>query len=216
MQFVDMQTEVYRRFEETSAAQKWASQSQIIAALNDGYEEISDVTEWNETSFTVSKTASTMYYDLSSTSVYSAAATNPVITVRRIWNVDTEKWLVPGDYTEFDRSRRQWELNEGETQYFWLRGLWWLGVYPRPSATSGSFTVYASVQPTALSADSDTPSFPEEFHLGLVEYAMYDLLCQDNEFQKAGRYYKRFEEKQEALRRFVLQRPTKDRVGVLG
>lgn len=216
MQFSDMQTEVFRRFEESSASPKWASQDQIKTALNEGYQELSDVTEWNETSFTVSKTASTMYYDLNSTSVYSAAATNPVITVRRVYNVDTQKWLHPGDYTEFDRTRRQWELNDGDCQYFWLRGLWWLGLYPRPPATSGSVTVYASVHPTALSADADTPGFPEEFHLGLVEYAMYDLLCQDNEFQKAARYLRRYEEKQEALRSFVLQRAVKDRVGVLG
>lgn len=215
MQFSDMQTEVFRRFEESAASPKWASLAQIKTALNEGYEEISDETEWNESSFNVSLTASTMYYDLSDTAVYSAAATNPLITVRRVQNAQTGRWLFSGSVREFDDSRRQWEKNTGEPGHFWIRGMWWLGLYPKPDATSGSVTVFASVQPTALSANSDTPGFPEEFHLGLVEYAIYDLLCQDGEFKKAARYYARFLEKQEGLRRFVLQRGAKDRVGML-
>jgi hypothetical protein len=214
MQFSEMKTEVLRRLEESGS--KWATTAQAGTAINDGYEELSDVTEWNESSFSVSKTDSTMYYDLSSTSVYSAAATNPVITVRRVYNNETSRWLLPGDYQRFDTTRRQWEASEGEPQYFWMRGHWWLGLHPRPDATSGTVTVYASVQPTALSADADTPGFPREYHLALVEYGVYDLLCQDNEFGKAERYLRRFLEKQEGLRRFVMQRAVKDRVGSLG
>lgn len=215
MQFSEMQTEVFRRMEESSSSPKHYTLAQVKAALNEGYEELSDVTEWNETSFSVSKTASTMYYDLTSASVYTNAATNPVITVKRVFNNETSRWLIPGDYQTRDKTRAQWELSEGEPQYFWLRGLWWLGLYPRPDATSGTVTVYASVQPTALSANGDTPGFPREFHLALVEYACYDFLCQDNEFEKAERYRLRYMEKQEALRRFVIQRSAKDRVGAL-
>ena len=178
--------------------------------------ELADATEYYETSFTVSKTASTQYYDLSSTSVYSAAATNPVLTVRRVFNVETNTWLSFIDVRDMDLERRQWEDNTGEATRFLIRGLWWLGLYPKPSATSGTVTVFASTLPTALSADASTTGLPQEYDLALVEYACYDLLCQDGEFGKAMRYYGKYLQKQEGLRKFVLQRSVKDRVGALG
>jgi hypothetical protein len=42
-----------------------------------------------------------------------------------------------------------------------------------------------------MSAATDTPGFPEEFHAGLVDLAVSDLLAQERETSKALRYWDR-------------------------
>ena len=213
MTFLEMQTEVFRRLEESSASPAFWTVAQVKAALNEGLDELGDATEFVETSGAVSLTANTTYYDLSSTAVLAG---EPPLTVRRVFNDQTSRWLKPYDQRSLDSTNREWESNTGEPAYFWIKGLSWLGVYPKPAATSGTLTVHYSVLPSEMVANGATPDGPREFHLALVEYAVYDLLCQDREYKKAMKYWGRFSEKQEALRRFVNQRSVKDRVGGLG
>lgn len=215
MTFLEMQTEVDRRLQESGSSPAYWTLAQKKAALNDGYEEISDLTEWNETSQSVSLTTST-YYDLSS------ILTLPVLRVTRVFNAQTNRWLHPTDVREMDGTRRQWEDATGAPERWWIRGAWWLGLYPKAPTATGTVTVYHTAVPAALSADGDTPSFAQEYHLGLVEYACYDLLCQDREPQKALKYWARNDKRGnlvggflyhvEGLARYARQRDRFDRV----
>jgi hypothetical protein len=54
--------------------------------------------------------------------------------------------------------------------------------------------------PMELIWDTDVPMFNREFHQGCVDYATYDLLCQDRRFEGAMTYWSRFVELREALR----------------
>lgn len=214
MTFLEMQTEVQRRLEESASGVFWTL-AQQKTAINDGYEEMSDLCEWNETSQDVSLTTST-YYDLSS------VLTLPVLRVTRVFNNQTNRWLHPTDVREMDHTRRQWEDATGAAERWWIRGGWWLGLYPKASSATGTVKVFHTAIPTALSADGNTPGFAQEFHLGLVEYACYDLLCQDREPEKALKYWARFDKRDnlvggfqyyvEGLARYARQRDRYDRV----
>lgn len=210
MTFLELQTEVARRIEESTGSPAFWTVAQIKEAINRGYRETADVAEWNETSTSLSLTANTTYYDLSTLIINTR-----ILTVKRIYNDQTSRWLTPRDVLDFDRRFKQWENTTGEPGEFIVRGLWWLRFDRYKTATSGTVTVYYTAVPTDLSADGDTPAFPQEFHLALVEYAVADLLFQDAETKKGMKSWSRFLALQEGLRRHVNQRASLDRVGAL-
>ena len=165
--------------------------------------------EWNETSTSLSLTASTTYYDLSS------LISNKLLTVKRIFNDQTSGWLTARDVRDFDQTYQQWEQITGEPTQYIVRGLWWLRFDRYKTSTSGTVTVYYTLVPADLSADGDTPGFPQEFHYSLVDFAVADLLFQDAETKKGLKFWARYKAIEEALRRYVLGRASFDRVGVL-
>jgi hypothetical protein len=205
MTFLEMQTEVFRRLEESSSSPVFWALAQVKEALNDAYFLLSDVTEWAETSESESFTTAT-YYDLSS------VLTNTVLSIKGIFNPDTNRWLRPTTTEELDQRSVLWEEATGAPDEYVIRGLWWLGLYPKMASATGTMTIHYTYVPTALSANGDTPSFPEEFHPALVEYAVYDLLCQERETDKALKFYARYLDLQEKLKRYVQDRASYDRV----
>ena len=64
-----------------------------------------------------------------------------------------------------------------------------------------------------MSADSDTPGFPQEFHFGIVEYALYDLFAQEGDTQKALKHWMDYEAYENALSKYVDGRMAKDKIG---
>lgn len=183
--------------------------AEIKRAINRGYRETADVAEWNETSTALSLTANTTYFDL------STLISNKVLTVKRAYNNQTSQWLVPRDVRDFDENYQQWENITGEPSQFIVRGLWWLRFDRYKTSTSGTVTIHYTLVPTDLSADADTPAFPQEFHLALVDFAVADLLFQDAETKKGMRYWLRYKAGEEALKRYANQRAQVDRQGAL-
>ena len=204
-----MQTEVARRIEESTGSPVFWTVAQIKEAINRGYRETADVAEWNETSTALSLTADTTYFDL------STLINTRILTVKRAYNDQTSQWLTPRDVRDFDRDFHQWENITGEPSQFIVRGLWWLRFDRYKTATSGTVTVYYTTVPTDLSADADTPAFPQEFHLALVEFAVADLLFQDAETKKGMKFWMRYKVLEDGLKRFPNQRALLDRIGVL-
>lgn len=200
-----MQTEVFRRLEESSSSPVYWALAQVKEALNDAYFDISDVTEWAETSETDNLTTSNNY-DLSS------ILSNTPLTVKGVFNTQTNRWLTPSSVQQWERDNLRWEDEAAEPDEFTIAGLWWLRVRPHAAAASGTFTTHYTYVPAALSADGDTPAFPGEFHPGLVSYAVYDLLCQERETDKALKFYAEYLLHREGLRRYVQDRASFDRV----
>lgn len=207
MDFSSLQTEVQRRAED-SGASVWSA-VEVKAAINDGYEDISEHTEWYERSATVTTDATNNYYDLTNSSILSDTFLSP----RAVFNSTTNRWLDMCDVRELDLSRVQWENNTGQPQKWFIRGLWHLGIWPKAVA---SLSFRHSAIPAALSASSDTPGFPQEFHFALVEYALADLFAQDGEPKKAEAHWRKYFDLAASLKAFVDNRQKIDRVGALG
>lgn len=209
MNFGELQAEVFRRREESDSSPLFGRIVDVKEAINDAYEELSETTEWFETNQSINKTTDN-YYDL------STLLTRWPLTVTSVWNPQTNRWLCPSDVRDFDEAYSQWENSRGEPEHFTVRGGWWLGTYPKLSGAAGTLKVFHTATPPLLSADSDTPGFPQEFHLALVVYALYELFCQEGELKKALGYWKEYQGYESALKRYVQARVSIDRVGVMG
>lgn len=206
--FLEMQTEVFRRMEESSSSPVFFALAQVKEAINDGLFDLADLTEVYETAENEAFTTST-YYNL------STALSNTVLSVQGVFNGTTNRWLTPTSVEELDAGWGRWEDATGNPDQFVIRGHYWLGTFPKLASASGNMNVRYSYIPSALSADGDTPTFPSEFHPALVEYACYDLLCQEREHDKAMKFYARYLEIVERLIKYNKARASYDRVNHL-
>ena len=179
MTLAELRAEVFRRLNESSTSPTFWTATDIDAALNDGYAEISDAAEWYERTFTVDLLTDRLYYDL------RTVWTEPILAVKKVFNVQTNRWMTPSRVADFDRRSLRWEAITGSPDSWVQRGFWWLGLWPISTADSGTVQVTASAIPPALVGDDDEPGFAQTLHLGLVKFALAELWGQDAEATKA-------------------------------
>lgn len=206
MTFLELQTEVLRRMGEPippSAAQVYDLLADVKAAINEGYECLSEITEWLETTSTLTLSTA-IYYDLTDTATFTLSSGVSPLSISNVWSNQNNRWMRPTNWREMDEQMYpMWEASTGEPDYWFPRGAWWLGVFPHKPTASGTLSVHASAMPSPLSADGDVPGFPREFHQGLVSYALYDLFEQDREWKKADRYFAEYLQAETALKYWV-------------
>jgi hypothetical protein len=203
MTFSELTAEVLRQLDENGST-FWQT-PEVQAAINEGYQELSDVTEWYETSDTMTLVANETYQDLRDWD-------DEILTLRHVWNATTSEWLDFIDVRELDfRAYRRWETNTGEPRHLFMRSPFTVGVYPHET-TAGTLTVYYSAMPEELSAASDTPDLPREFHEALIEYALYDLLVQDGLVEAGLDHWKQFVGYQTGLNQWVRKKISRDRM----
>lgn len=207
MTLAEMKTDVRRRLNESGT--EFFSDADIAESLQEGLDEIADITEYYEREATFNLLTGRTYYDL------RTILPDTFLSPRRCWNTTTQRWFRPTDERDLDENTYvQWELTYGEPQSYLLRGNWWLGVFPRPTNDKGLCRFYGTAIPAPLS-DSDSPAFPVEFHPAAPEYALFDLNGQQRETEKAlinwaafvdycVRLKKHVESRQQMARRDVL------------
>lgn len=206
MTFAEQKTEVFRRLNESSSSPTYWTEEDVEDALNDGYAEMSDASEWYERNASINKLKNRTYYDLRTN------LSDTFLAPRRCFNPQTNQWLAPISVRTLDfKTYRQWELNPGEPQKMFMRGLWWLGTYPKSGADSGTLELYYTAMPDAMIDDADEPTFPLEFHLGIVAYALYELKYQERETAAALRYFAEYLTLETGLKSYVERRTSLDR-----
>lgn len=196
MTFAEIQADVRRQLNE-SGTSFWTDQD-VKDSLNEGYAEIADATEFYEREAPLSLLGRRTYYDLTS------VIADTILTPRHVQNTETQQWLVQTDPRELDeKTYVQWELTEGPPQKWFIRGNWWLGLFPKQASDSSRLRLYFSSIPDALSDDDDVPAFPREFHRGLVSFACSDLMSDQRETTKALEFWKDYKDFEERLKLFT-------------
>lgn len=172
----ELRTDVKRRLREASESGIYFADGDIDDAVNAGYMELSDAAEWFEEFLDISLLKDRPYYDLWSIIGPSFLSIKPAFDTSR------HRWLQPVTVRQLDGNDRRWERVVGTPQRIFLRGLRWLGLYPRTNA-EGADTVraYYTRLPEFLCQDTDEPGFPETYHVGCVYFALADLWAQDGE-----------------------------------
>lgn len=223
MNFAEMEARAFEILSESPASPAFWTSPNIRTALNDGFEVISEVSEWYECISPIPVLARRTYYDL------RGLKNSPVLTPVALQfpqgplNPMT-RWLRPVTMRELDQdglndnmlAYPRWETVEGLTQFFFMRGLFWLGITPRSSSDTGIKRLSHTSIPPRLVSDEDTPGFPEEFHLGPVEYAVYDLFIRDGERGLAMEHWAEYQRHETGLTQYVKDRQARDRIYQMG
>lgn len=214
MDFSTLKSEVLRRLEEAIGSPDAPivvpvvfSTTELEEAINEGYENLSERSEWFETSETLS--ISTQYTDL------RASLASEFLSITRAYNSTNNHWLTWTDIRELEELDSRWDSPSANPERMFLRGITSLGLYPKPSAAT-SIKIYYTALPARLSAATDTPAFPQEFHDALISYAMYDLLFQDGEMSMALIHWNEYLRGEAELRSWARDRTWLDREKIYG
>lgn len=211
MTFLELQTDVFQRLAEVQGAPVFWGVADVKEAINEGYAEMSDASEWYERNSTIGLLSNRTYYDLRTN-----LGGDTILTPGRCFSSVNNTWLLPSSVRELDRHVSfQWEKNISTPRRMFQRGMFHLGVHPKPSGDVGTIKLYYTAMPADLSADSDEPGFYAEHHPGIVDYACYDLLCQDGEIELALGFWKQYLEYEERLVKDVKGRATLDHAGYM-
>lgn len=173
-----MRADVFRRLHEAASAPVFWTVEDVDTAIDEGYAELSDATEWNEQYLEIDLLTNRPYYDL------QTIIGKTFLSLRPAFDEATNRWLIPSHVRHLDARDRRWERVTGGPQRLLLHGLRWLGLFPRTQTETGVIKLYHTALPPALE-DEDEPGFPENFHLGCVEFALADLWAQDAETKRA-------------------------------
>src|SRR5512139_3668001 len=120
----DIRSRVRTRFEAASTT-RW-SDADINAAINDGIAELSEATQYYERWASLLLKEGRTYYDL------RGLLSETVLSITAVQHEPGVRWLTPIHLC--DIGYEEWEQTNGNPISWFTRGLWWLGIWPCPSA----------------------------------------------------------------------------------
>lgn len=209
-----MDDAVAQRLSESAASPAFWTSEDRRKALNDGYMEMADASEFFERTTPIQQLARRTYYDLRGFLFNNVA----ILTIKRIFVPATTEWLRATQVRDLDGDRLgpqfspRWEHIGGTLRHFFMRGLFWLGLAPRPDTDDEAIRIHHTSLPNRMEEDDDVPLFPEQFHPGIVDYAVYDLLVRDREVSMALEHWQKYQKHEKELTEYVDQRQSVDRI----
>lgn len=208
MTFGEMKKEVFRRLEERSSAPVFWEEADVAKALNEGWEELADACEFNESRLMLPVTTAQLYYRLNVDTIRA-------LTIKQAYNHASSRWLEWTTVNELDRHYIEWQTVLGQPDRLFTRGGEWLGFWPLP-ATNSNIEIFFTSMPAPLASDTEVPGLPQEFHFTIIAYALYDLFLQDAEIQKGMEQWQEYKRGEMELKRFVDSRARDRRVAFTG
>lgn len=202
----DIRSSVRTRYESSGTVR--LDNTRLDNAINDGIEELSERTEAFESFAVVPIKSGRTYYDIRN------LLPDTAIKVTSVWLPDENWWLTYMPPRKF--TWREWERTNGSSRNWFMRGLYFLGVFPHLNANTGVMHVYFKHTHPILSNTFDIIMVPEDFVEAVEEYALYDLYCQDRETGKALMHWAGFQERAKDLRDLVERRGKRPRAGRIG
>lgn len=158
----------------------------ILDAINEGLDDLSEVTRFYERHVSVPLGNRRSYYDLRGWLPETA------LGVTSVWGSSITDWLVPISARDL---QTRWEQAAGSPTHFFMRGLFWMVVWPRPDSVDVSeflrvyFAGYAPhfTHPQAVLRDLQDDWVP-----ALEDYALYELSAQDGETSRALMHWQEY------------------------
>ena len=192
---------------EAESAVRWSDEA-IGVAINEGLDDFSEETRFYERHVSVPITNRRTYYDLRGFLPESA------LGVTSVWSSVVEDWLAPISPREL---RSRWEQAAGSPQVFFMRGLFWMAVWPKPETTSGFHRVYfAGHAPHFTFQQAVLRDLPDSYVPALEEYALYELCAQDGETARALLHWSEYSRRTKEVSEFVERRTVSSRVLKMG
>lgn len=192
---------------EAESTVRWSDRA-IGLAINEGLEDFSEVTRFYERHVTVPVVNLRNYYDI------RGFLPETALGVTSVWSSLTEDWLVPVDPLDLGS---RWEHATGPPRRVFMRGLFWMVVYPKPETTAGFLRVYFQGHaPYFTHSQAVLRDLIDDYVPSLEEYALYDLAAQDGETTRALLHWNAYIAKTKEIANFVERRTVKARVLKMG
>lgn len=190
----DIVARVRVRYEQSSTV-RW-SDADIKKYLNEGLETLAEASDFYERYVTIPLEVSRQYYDL------RGFTPETIVSVKSVWSSVRNDWLMAVDEGDLEF---KWEASTGDPQMFFTRGIYWLGIWPRPGAsTTGYIRVYFAGIPYRYTIDQAVlADLPDDHVPALEEYALHEMAMQDGDFALAMRYWASYSEREKKLSMFT-------------
>jgi hypothetical protein len=188
--------------------------SDLLSAYNEALDELSEATEFYERYATIPRRKKNTLHDL------RGILPEEALRLTAIFDTNTNRWLVPTSVRELDlKLGRAWEDHTTSPLWWFMRGLFFLGVYPAAADDEGRLRAYFSaMHPHATEANQDIfrPSLPSDYDVTLEDYALYTLFADARETAKALEYWSAYQEQEKKLKALVSGRIAADYVPMMG
>ncbi len=189
------------------------SDDDLLTAYNDGLDELSEATDFYERQVMLRLREDAAYNDL------RGQIPEEALRIVSVWSPALGIWLecvTPAALDE--RAGREWEKVTDTPQWWWMRGLWWLGVHPKPgNATMVLKIYYCGLHPHATLTDTSfIPELPPDGEDALEEYMLYEYYAQRKETAKATERWAKYSELERSVADLKDRRQSRDRVAVVG
>lgn len=209
MTYLELQDTVLRELEEAVSNPVFHTRDNVKVALNDAYRRLAEETEFYEKDLSISLVANQLHYNL-------GVLDPSVVAVRRVKNDQNGRYLYVRTVDQMDAAYRKWTSIAGTPEILVPRSVLVFAIWPFSALGTGTLTAKVAAIPPELSADADTPPFPEIFHRVIMEGAKSDLFATEKEAAKAKRSMSKFRGGSGALRAWVGSRASKALTGVIG
>lgn len=160
---------IWQRLDDTNPGTYYGATS-VVDAINEGQRLWCLLTLAIERSKGITLTANQAEYTNLRTLIGSPSYLLPL----RLTLDSSGTVVKPATIHELDAVSETWLSTAGTPERYATRGFDYLAIYPQPTGNTGASLMYAA-EPLALAGDLDTPEMPEEYHLDLIEWALYRL-----------------------------------------
>ena len=192
---------------EAESTVRW-SNADIGAAINEGLDDLSETSRFYERHVSVPIAGQRIYYDLRGFLPESA------LGITSVWSSVVEDWLQPVSPKEL---KSRWEQSTGSPKSFFMRGLFWMAVWPKPETTTGFHRVYFAGHAPHFTFPQDVQrDLLDSFVPSLEEYALYELCAQDGETTRALSHWSEYSRRTKEITDFVERRTVSARVLRMG
>ena len=181
------------KFEQGSTT-RWTDAA-ITQAINEGLETLAESTSFFERYCTIPLSSNRRWFDL------RGFTPETVVRIKSIWTSNRNEWLRPVSVEDLPYD---WHKSVGEPQVFFVRGIYWFGVWPYETSGSGYLRVYFSGIPSRLEGiPAVIADLPDDHIPALEDYALYQLSVQDREHDASIRHYQSYLKRERDLKRIV-------------
>ena len=108
-----------------------------------------------------------------------------------IFHQDQNRWLTQKSERYLETINPRWEQRHGNPIHFVIIDYQYVGIYPHPSESTGTLTVYYKYRPP-VHVDASSVVLSSHNDLMFTNGMTEDLLAQSGEFQKASDYFKEY------------------------
>lgn len=184
--FTQLIDAVEERLDENTTTSVFYTNDEIKNAINRGLRLFCLLTLVNEkVAQTFNLSANTNFYDISS-------QFSDFLVPLRVKAGNSR--VLPVQSHELDLRFGNWEATTGTATHYTMKGLYLFGVYPKPAGAGSTLSITYAAEPATLSAGSDVPEIPAEFHQYLIDYAIYRLRWKEGgqELAKSLTFFDKF------------------------